>query len=434
MNPKRLIPNLRAALPALAVALAAPARADYFTTYNDTTNLIGGIARCDDAGNVISTFGENVLYYPISVAFDRRGVLYVGDYAYGKIQTFLPDGTYLGEFADTGDLISSIIFHPDGSLLVARYEGGAVWRFAPDGTQLPDFVADTTFQRNGQMAFDSSGYFYIPSWTESVISAYDGDGNYLGVFSNNDQSTVSGPTGIAFDAFGQMVVTEYSTYGLKLLDAGGNLAADLGTMFAEPEYVTVEPDGSYLVPFFYENTVHRIAADGTDLGEFTSVLGPYQTVHGPLFGVPDSYAKLRGRVDAGDAASLASVDGDVLRVCRFVVVNSTEPPVQVKVHGNIGASTASSLTAWMTSRMASNGFFKQELIMIDENGVESPTVRRNDSIGTTQGTVSLEADVPDDFIADDGSVSLRYNVRIAGPVATLLWCHEADQIVWTAQP
>ncbi|MBS1715883.1 MAG: NHL repeat-containing protein [Armatimonadetes bacterium] len=427
-------PLIRLAWPVLALTLAAPARADYYTTYNDTTNLIGGISRCDDAGTVIGTFGENVLYYPISVAFDKFGVLYVGDYGNGKVQRFLPDGTWVGEFADVGDQISSIAFHPDGSLLVSRYVGGAVWRFAADGTPLGEFVADTGFQRNGQMAFDAAGNFYIPSWTESTINQYDTDGNYLGVFSDTDKSGIYGPTGIAFDAFGQMVVTEYTTYGLKLLDGGGFLAADLGATFGEPEYVTVEADGTYLIPYFYLNTVHRFAADGTDLGEFTTAPGPYQTVKGAYYTVPDGYTRLRGKVDSGGVESLWSVDADVLRVCRFVVANSVEPPVQVKVHGTLPVSEASTLSVWMTSRMASNGFFKQELIMIDENGVESPTMRRTDTVNTGGAIVSLQTDDAASFIGDDGSVSVRYNVRPSGPVSVQLWCHEADQILWTAAP
>lgn len=425
---------LRFVLPLTLASLSSWSHADYYACSNDVLNFEGSVVRTDAAGNVLDTFGQDVLFYPISLATGNDGLLYVADYALGSIFRFLPDGTLVDHFAQTNDLISSICFHPDGSLLVSRYEGGAIWRFAPDGTPLPDFVTDSGLGRHGQMAFDSSGNLYVCSWTESVILKYDTDGNALGVWSDTATSGIVGVTGMAFDIFGQMYVTEYQTDKIKLLDPNGFLVRELATTFGEMEYVTIDSDGSLLIPYFYDNTIHRFATDGTDLGEFASVLGSYQVVEGAQFFHPDAYTRIRGRVDSGDASSLTAVDDDPLRVCRFLVLNAFEAPIQVTIKGTSPVAEPSALTVYATSRMATGGFFQQELIMIDKNGTQSPTVRRVDAIGTAKVTRSLAADVPTDFVAADGSVQIRYNIRQVGPGAAALWCHELDHVVWVVKP
>ena len=434
MKPISLYPLCSLALAIAFAAVPALGRADTYSCSNDLTNTIGSVVRTDDAGNVLDTFGEDVLVYPISVAFDRSGLLYVADFALGRVYRFLPDGTFLDQFAEVNDLVSSIVFHPDGSLLVARYEGETVWRFASDGTPMGEFVSGNGLQRHGQMAFDSSGNLYVCSWTDYAILRYDIDGNPLGVWSDNSISGINGVTGMVFDAFGQMIVSEYATNALKLLDANGFLVLELATTFGEPEYLTLEPDGTLLVPFFYDDTIHRYGSDGSDLGEFAAVQGSYQIEKGPPFFLPESFARIRGRVDAGDVNSLSAVDGDSLRVCRFLVLNATEPPIQVNVQSTSPVLDPSSLTVHVTSRMATAGLFQQEVVMFDENGAQSPTVRRSDTCSNTNSTVSLAADVPPDFVDADGRVQIRINVRQIGPSAALQWCHETDQVIWVAVP
>jgi hypothetical protein len=36
-----------------------------------------------------------------------------------------------------------------------------------------------------------------------------------------------------------------------------------------------------------------------------------------------------------------------------------------------------------------------------------------------------------EFVAADGSVRLRINIRQVGPTATAIWCAEFDRVVWT---
>lgn len=421
--------TMKMAFACMGSLLASFAHPDYFAVSNDVVNVVGAVVRTDDNGAVLDTFGEDVLFYPIALAFDRNGLLYVADYVTGAIQRFQADGTYIDEFANVHDTIGSLIFHPDGSLLVSRYEGGPVWRFDADGNSMGEFTNDT-LTRHGQMAFDSAGNFYVSSWTDNTILQYDFLGNYLGVFADFNSAGLEGPVGIAFDMFGQMYVGEYINRNIKLLDGAGNYVTTVANTFGEIEFLTVDNDGSILVPYFFDNTIHRFDTAGNDLGEFASVLGTYHIEKGPLFVQPDSFTVQRGRVSSGNSSSLGAVDGDNLQVCRFFVVNATEPPVQVTVHGVSPVPNPSALTVHITSHMRTAGLFAQDLIMVDNDGVLSPA-RRTDSLNTNSKTVFLFADVPSNFVDGDGTVRVRYNVRPVGPVAAQIWCHEADQVSWT---
>ncbi|MBS1721787.1 MAG: NHL repeat-containing protein [Armatimonadetes bacterium] len=415
------------------LALPFSAKADYVAPSNPN-GAPAFMVQTDDAGNYRFSFGQGIISYPINSVYDANGLLYVADYGTGKVLRFGPNGSYLGEFADVHDQISYIAFHPDGSLLVGRYVGGTVWRFAADGTPMGEFISDDGLTRHGQMIFDSAGNFYVCSWTDHKILRYDSAGNFIDEFSSFDRSGIEGPVGIAFNADGQMYVSEYLNYTVKVLDANGDYLYSLFSTFSEIEYLTVDGDGSILMPYFYANTIHRFAADGTDLGEFTPVDGTYHITKTPEFVEPNAITIVRGRQDAGDVASLATIDNNSLRVCRFIVLNSTDPPVQVTVRGTSPVTSPSGLSAVVTSRVTITGLFAQDFIMVKNNGQLSGTVRRTDQIGLGKKSVAISADLPSDYVAGDGTVRVRYNIRPVGPTASVNWCDETDMVAWSVVP
>ncbi|MCW5935724.1 MAG: NHL repeat-containing protein [Fimbriimonadaceae bacterium] len=422
-------------LPVLFV-LAAPALSlgDYYTCSNDVPNEIGAMYRTDEGDNLVETFGESVLSYPIYQTFDSKGELYVADYGNGKIQRFSADGTYLGVFAENLGQMGSIQFLPDGSLLSARYEGGPILHFAENGLRLPDFVSNTGLNRHGQMAVDSSGNVYVCSWVENTILWYDPAGNPLGVFSDLASSGIEGVVGMLFDANGDMYVSEYLTYKIKKLDANGSYLGDVFSTNGECEYLSYDSAGNLLVPQFFNNLVERYDPAGNLLGTALEAPGPYLTIAGPETFAPSSVSIRRGRLESGNVGSLVNVDGDALRVCKFIVPNQVIPPVEVEVSGLTTNLSPSHLNFYLSSRMVHSGAFRQEVVMVRADGTPSTTVRRADSLSGSTKTVALYADVPSNFVTVDGLVRARYLIRQTGPASVSAWCHEADQASWTIVP
>lgn len=423
----------RSAIASLLIgSLPLASQADYYVSSGPLTGG-GAIYRFADDGTPKGTFGA--LEQPVGMLWLPNDVLLVCDYQQQKARLLHADGTDLGVFADAVDCISPLI-DSYGNVLIAEYTSGQILRFGQDGSPLGVFASPGT-SRQDQLAMDTAGNIYTCSLFpgEQLIYRYDRDGNFLGVFADFNTAGLQSPTGMGFQSDGSMIVTNTIYDTIDKLDASGNLIGQFAnTGMSEAMWVTVEPDDGVLVPSWTGGWVERYAADGTDLGVFVNVPNGYHILRGPDIVVPDDMQVFRGRVDLGDPSSLAEDDGDVLRLCRFFVVNAVDPPIQVEVRGSTAMAEPSGLSVAVTSRMVANGAFSQQLIMIDENGVQSPTVRRTDALATVKKHVRLVATGnPADFVAADGRLRLRINIRQTGPTTTLNWCSEFDRVVWTVR-
>lgn len=150
--------------------------------------------------------------------------------------------------------------------------------------------------------------------------------------------------------------------------------------------------------------------------------------------VPSSFTVNFGRQDAGNVASLATIDGDSLRVCRFIVPNATVPPVRVQVDGNVGLSQLETLVFSLHSRMVHGGAFALELELFDFQTGQFRDLQSG-SLGTSFVTRSVVGGGNvNSFLGSGGALRARYSVRSTGPSVVSAWCHEADQARWVAAP
>jgi hypothetical protein len=139
-----------------------------------------------------------------------------------------------------------------------------------------------------------------------------------------------------------------------------------------------------------------------------------------------------GRVDAGDVSSLATADGSVLRVCKFVVPNSLVPPVRFRVGGTLPDGPLTSLALRCVSRMATAGAFQQTLEMFDfVSGGYDSAGGRTDALGTALSSREL-AGTGDlaRYVGPNAELAARVSVRRTGPSAVPAWCFEADALYW----
>jgi hypothetical protein len=168
--------------------------------------------------------------------------------------------------------------------------------------------------------------------------------------------------------------------------------------------------------------------------------------NGQLYGVvldpvlvpvaPSSFTVNLGKKDAGNAASLASVDGDALRVCKFLVPNLVVPPVNVQLDGTFSSGNCLGVTLRVVSRMQQAGAFSQTLELWNWNtGDWDAKDVRTDPVNLSFATRELV--VSGDtrrILKSDGSLRARYRIKQTGPAATIIWCQETDQAVWMMAP
>ncbi len=152
--------------------------------------------------------------------------------------------------------------------------------------------------------------------------------------------------------------------------------------------------------------------------------------------VPSSITVNLGRIDAGSVASLATTDGNVLRVCRFVVPNQTVAPVTVQVNGTAPVGSTTALEVFVRSRMSVTGLFTQNLEVFNwvTNTWDTVDTRTDNSTTTFADRVLLGSGDLTRLLRTDGSLRVRYRVRNTGPAASPTWCHEVDRLNWILRP
>lgn len=154
------------------------------------------------------------------------------------------------------------------------------------------------------------------------------------------------------------------------------------------------------------------------------------TADAPETVLPIGFQTIFGRLDAGNLASLLADDDDYLRHCKFIVPNTTVPPIQVVVNGTTTKTTTTGVSASLKGRMSAVGSFSHtvEQRNATTGTYEDPAtaaVNTNESIVTSNSTGNHNQK-----IGSGGALSARYSIRQTGPSAVSLFCHNADLFHW----
>jgi len=156
---------------------------------------------------------------------------------------------------------------------------------------------------------------------------------------------------------------------------------------------------------------------------------------------PASMSVKLGRVDRGTVASLAAIDDDSLRICKFIVPNQSTPPVNVELSGTCPTPSPTTFAFRAVSKMSGFGQFGITLELWNwtangGGGTWDPVDVSNGSVTTSFTTTEVVASgaIGRYIRAGDQAIRARYRVRATGIVGNAAWCHEADQAVWLMTP
>ena len=171
----------------------------------DGADDVDPILRFDLDGNLLSSFGAGMIYWPHGMHVDAEGNVWVADaVGYGpepdgrghEIVKFSPEGEVLMRLGRKGDpgegenqflRPSDMLVAPDGSIFVVdgHHEDGnnRVMKFAADGTFILQWGEtggdDGQFRDPHALAMDSDGRLFVGDRANSRIQIFDQQGEHL---------------------------------------------------------------------------------------------------------------------------------------------------------------------------------------------------------------------------------------------------------------
>ncbi|RIK69226.1 MAG: hypothetical protein DCC65_00315 [Planctomycetota bacterium] len=159
--------------------------------------------------------GPGQFGFPCSVAIDRNGFVYVGEYGGNdRISKFTPDGRFIASFADKGagegwvERPASLVFDPDGTLWVADACHHRICRYGTDGRFLIAFgtAGDGPGELNYPygVAIEGTGTLLVADRGNSRITRFTRDGAFVASWGSPGRAVgqIAQPWGVALDREG----------------------------------------------------------------------------------------------------------------------------------------------------------------------------------------------------------------------------------------
>jgi sugar lactone lactonase YvrE len=273
-------------------------------TLSGVISTVAGNGFSGDGGPAISA----ALDAPLSLAFDRSGNLYIAEVTNSRIRKVTPGGTIstvagngtLGFRGDGGPATSAQLYYPmsialddAGNLFIADLmnsrirkvtTSGVITTVAGGGTAgLGDGGLATSARLNYPtgVAVDSDGTLFIADSVNSrirkvtpagVISTIAGDGTagFRGDGGPANLSRLNIPLSIATDGTGGLFITDAGNSRVRKLTAGGQIVTVAGNGVSGlpgngdyPLFVISDGSGGFYFSAPVQNKVYRVLVDGT---------------------------------------------------------------------------------------------------------------------------------------------------------------------------
>src|SRR5207249_459619 len=294
----------------------ATATSSTSTTTTSTSTTSTTSTTVPPCGTFLLKWGGPVdgeLYYPLAVATDGSGNVYVADSRFSRIQKFDANGTFLtawgspgsgnGQFGG-GSPNGAYAYDPSG---VATDGSGNVYVADAGNHRIQKFDANGTFltawgspgSGNGQfgggspngayaydpsgVATDGSGNVYVADAGNHRIQKFDANGTFLTAWGSpgSGDGQFRGPEGVATDASGHVYVTDYYGGRIQKFDANGTFLTAWGG-FSYLTGVAADASGNVYVADAVNLRVQKFDASGAFLAAWGSERAPGE------FGTPPS--------------------------------------------------------------------------------------------------------------------------------------------------
>ena len=245
--------------------------------------------------------GDGQFFYPMGVAVDGAGNVYVADTYNHRVQKFDGAGNFVSGWGSVGsgdgqyELPSGVAVDGAGNVYVADTWNERVQKFDGDGNFLAKWgsggAGDGQFQNPVGVAVDGVGDVYVVDQFNERVQKFDGDGNFLAEWGSLGfgDGQFQTPLGVAVDGVGDVYVVDQGNERVQKFDGDGNFLAEWGSggagdgQFQNPIGVAVDGAGDVYVADMWNQRVQKFDGDGNFLAKWGSRgagNGQFQDPHG----------------------------------------------------------------------------------------------------------------------------------------------------------
>ena len=247
---------------------------------NATTSAITGYVFVTSWGSFGSEAGQ--FDFPIDVAVDGSGYVYICDEANARVQKFTADGTFVtewgsegsgeGEFGDFEGIAvddgGNVYCSDSGNSRVQKFTSGGV--FARSWGQDGSGTGDLGYPCG--IAVAPSGHVYVADWYGGVHK-YTSDGSSVRQWggAGTGDGEFAHPYGVAVDQMGNVYVSDdggdriqkFTSEGVFLLEWGSTGSGD--GQFDAPFHIAVGPAGNVFVADSRNSRIQKFTSEGVFL-------------------------------------------------------------------------------------------------------------------------------------------------------------------------
>lgn len=203
---------------------------------------------------VITGMDSFGLAYPMGVASDKEGNIYITDMGYSRILKVSPAGAYITDWGSYGtgegqfNYPLGIAVDSSDNVYVVDKQNECVQKYSSDGVFIKqwgvDGEGDGNFYFPEYITIDSSDKIYVSDSFNCRIQVFDTEGNFLskwGVFGTTVGKFMT-PTGIAVDSDGNVYVADSGLHHITKFNSSHAYVATWGG------YSTTPDNGQYNIP------------------------------------------------------------------------------------------------------------------------------------------------------------------------------------------
>lgn len=177
--------------------------------------------------------GDGQLMWPVAIAIDDEGQVYISDEALQRISVFDKRGKYVGKWGIHGrgvgefDRPAGLAFDQDGNLLVVDGLNNRIQTYTRDGRFLGSWGraghGEGEFNLPWGIAVDRIGQIYVADWRNDRVQKFDPQGRYLASFGQpgRGEGAFHRPAGVAVDHEGTIYVADWGNHRIQVLGPDG---------------------------------------------------------------------------------------------------------------------------------------------------------------------------------------------------------------------